>query len=66
MLAEGVHRFFLCGQIPGTYRGECLCDIETPARDIKAEEASPSWKQPWPTRSAIALEKTKTPSLAAP
>jgi hypothetical protein len=28
MFAEGVHRLLLCGQIPGTYRGESLCDIE--------------------------------------
>ena len=28
MLAEGVHRLLLCCQIPGTYRGECFCDIE--------------------------------------
>jgi hypothetical protein len=28
MFAEGVHRLLLCGEIPGTYRGECLCDIE--------------------------------------
>jgi hypothetical protein len=28
MLAEGVHRLLLCGEIPGTYRGESLCDIE--------------------------------------
>jgi hypothetical protein len=28
MFAEGVHRLLLCCQTPGTYRGECLCDIE--------------------------------------
>jgi hypothetical protein len=28
MFAEGVHRLLLCGEIPGTYRGESLCDIE--------------------------------------
>jgi hypothetical protein len=28
MLAEGVHRLLLCGEIPGTDRGESLCDIE--------------------------------------
>jgi hypothetical protein len=28
MFSEGVHRLLLCGEIPGTYRGESLCDIE--------------------------------------
>ena len=28
MFAEGVHRLLLCGEIPGTYGGESLCDIE--------------------------------------
>jgi len=28
MFAEGVRRLSLCGEIPGTYGGESLCDIE--------------------------------------
>ena len=28
VFAEGLHRWLLGGQIPGTYRDECLCDIE--------------------------------------
>jgi hypothetical protein len=28
VFAEGVHRLLLGGQIPGTYRDECLCNIE--------------------------------------
>jgi hypothetical protein len=39
MFAEGVHRLLLCGEIPGIYRGECLCDIEHPAGHSKGQEA---------------------------
>jgi len=28
VFAEDVHCWLLCGETPGTYRGECLCDIE--------------------------------------
>jgi hypothetical protein len=39
MLAEGVRRLLLCGQIPGTYRGESLCDIEHQTRPVLPEQA---------------------------
>ena len=31
----------LCGDIPGTYRGECLCDIEYQQWIIKTERQVP-------------------------
>jgi hypothetical protein len=37
MLAEGVHRLLLCGEIPGTYRGQSLCDIELQQGISRAE-----------------------------
>src|SRR6516165_1783408 len=39
----------LCGEIPGTYRSERLCDIETAAR----LERLPNWKQPAAVANSI-------------
>src|SRR6516165_4245380 len=42
----------LCGQIPGTYRSERLCDIDQP-QGLRACQTR-SNRQPWPTPSASA------------
>ena len=46
MLAEGVHRLLLCGQIPGTYRGESLCDIERHTKPGRSCRSKPKAKNP--------------------
>jgi hypothetical protein len=40
MFAEGVHRLLLCVQKPGTYRGECLCDMSCCAKGYQG-------RSPW-------------------
>ena len=46
MLAEGVHRLLLCGQIPGTYRGESFCDIEHHTKLGRSCRSKPKAKNP--------------------
>jgi hypothetical protein len=61
MFAEGVHRLLLCGEIPGTYRGESLCDIEPWQGISRGRELSPTKLE---AALANSVCKLQPPSLA--